>query len=70
MTLDICMPPSLFNYPYESCYASLIRFAFPVGFSALCNYVVLGKVFDNWMWLKNSITVFWTSDVRQEGLTL
>lgn len=55
------MSPSPFNFPYESCYASLIKFALSVGFSALFNYSVSDKVFDNWTWLENSLTVleFW-----------
>lgn len=52
------MSPSPFNFPYESCYASLIRFALSVGFSALFNYSVPDQVFDNWTWLENSVTVF------------
>lgn len=45
--------------------------AVPVGFSALFNYVVVpDMVFDNWMWLENSITVFWKSGASQEDLPL
>lgn len=70
MTLDLCTPPSPFNFPYESCYANLIRFALPVGFSAIFNYFIPDKVFNNWTWLENSLTVFWNSGASQEGLTL
>ena len=70
MTLDLYLPPSPFNFPYESYYVSLIRLAMPVGFSALFNYVVPDMVFDNWLWLENSITVFWKSSASQEGFFL
>ena len=71
MTLDPYTPPSPFNFPYESCYASLIRLSMPVGFLALFNYVVVPDMaFDNWMWLKDSVTVFWKSGASQEGLPL
>lgn len=43
----------------------------PVGFSVLFNYVVVPDMgFDNWMWLKDSITVFWKSSANHEGLPL
>lgn len=43
----------------------------PVGFLALFNYVVVPDMaFDNWMWLKDSVTVFWKSGASQEGLPL
>lgn len=61
--------PKPFNIPYKSCYISVIKFALPVVFSVLLNYVVLDNVFDNWMWLEYSINVFWNSDASQKGLT-